>query len=45
MSVSTGQYWVWVGGREDRGDGGKGANWLTSANQQRAGMSTRRVYK
>ena len=32
-------------GGGDRGDGGKGANWLTSANQQQAGMSIRRVYK
>ena len=33
------------GGGEDRGDGGKGAKWLISANQQRAGMSIKRVYK
>ena len=39
------QYRVILGMGEDRGDGGKGANWLTSANQQRTGMSIRRVYK
>ena len=39
------QYRVILGMGEDRGDGGKGANWLTSANQQRTGMTIRRVYK
>ena len=43
--VNECQYRVILGMVEDRGDGGKGANWLASANQQGTGMTIRRVYK